>query len=75
MLCFVEMHTQKPWDGDYDGDMLYLKSVFTQEANLEADRLIKAKTNLLNAQGELSRKLTGIGKNCILGLYELTKEV
>lgn len=37
--------------GDFDGDMLYLKPVFSQEANIEAERLIWAKTNILNAKG------------------------
>ena len=61
--------------GDYDGDMLYMRAVFTKEANDEAEKLIWAKTNVLNAQGQLSRGLSKIGKECVLGLYELTKEV
>lgn len=61
--------------GDYDGDMLYMKSVFTQEANEEAERLIWAKTNMLKADGSVARGLEKISKECIIGLYELTKEV
>lgn len=60
---------------DYDGDMLYLKSVFSKEANAEAERLIWSKTNMLNARGELSRSITAIGKDCCVGLFELTKSV
>lgn len=54
--------------------MLYMRAVFTQEANAEAERLIWNKTNMLRADGSLSRGLSNIGKECILGLYELTKE-
>ena len=61
--------------GDYDGDMLYMRAVFTQEANQEAERLIWAKTNMLNAKGEPARGLSKIGKECVMGLYELTKSV
>jgi hypothetical protein len=60
--------------GDYDGDMLYMKSVFSKEANEEADRLIKAKSNILNASGKPSRGLGSIGKDCIMGIYEITKD-
>lgn len=61
--------------GDYDGDCLYMRGIFTQEANQEAEKLVWSKTNILNAKGELSRGLSKIGKDCIIGLYELTKEV
>lgn len=61
--------------GDYDGDMLYMRALFTQEANREANDLVWAKTNMLNAKGELSRGLSKIGKECVMGLYELTKEI
>ena len=57
------------------GDMLYMRALFTQEANQEAEKLVWAKTNMLNAKGELSRGLSKIGKECILGLFELSKEV
>lgn len=60
--------------GDYDGDMLYMKSVFSKEANEEADRLIKAKSNILTASGKPSRGLGSIGKDCIMGIYEITKD-
>lgn len=60
--------------GDYDGDMLYMRGLFTQEANNEAEQLVWAKTNMLNAKGELSRGLSKISKECVMGLYELTKD-
>ena len=55
--------------------MLYMRGVFTQEANAEAEKLIWAKTNMLNAKGEVSRGIAKIGKDCVLGLFELSKEV
>lgn len=61
--------------GDYDGDMLYMKPIFTKEANAEADRLIFAKSNFLIADGKLSRTLQNTGKEYVMGLFELTKEV
>lgn len=61
--------------GDYDGDMLYLKSVFTKEANDEAERLIFAKTNMINSTGGVSRGLAKIGKENVMGLYEMSKDV
>lgn len=60
--------------GDYDGDMLYMRSLFTQEANNEAEKLIYSKTNLFNAKGELSRGLSKIGKEAVIALYEFTKQ-
>lgn len=61
--------------GDYDGDMLYMRALFSQEANAEAEKLVWAKTNMLNASGKVSRALSEIGKENVMGLYELTKEV
>lgn len=54
--------------------MIYTKPIFSKEANDEAERLIFSKTNLLNASGEVSRGLTQIGKDCVLGIYELTRD-
>jgi len=61
-------------NGDYDGDMLYLKAVFSNEANKEAERLIFSKTNILGATGKPSRSLSGLGKEFPLGFYQLTKK-
>jgi DNA-directed RNA polymerase beta' subunit len=60
---------------DYDGDTVYMKAVFTKEANAEAEKLVWSKTNLLTASGAPARGLEKIGKECVMGLYELTKEV
>ena len=57
------------------GDMLYMRALFTQEANQEAEKLVWSKTNMLNAKGELSRGLSKIGKECVMGLFEISKEV
>jgi len=64
-----------PMGADYDGDMVYMRAVFSKEANDEADRLIWAKSNYFTPKGELSRGVAKIGKDAILGLFELTKEM
>ena len=64
----------KALDGDYDGDMLYMRGVFTKEANAEADKLIYAKSNLLGASGRPARGISLIGKEALVSLYELTKD-
>jgi len=64
----------KALGGDYDGDMLYMRGVFTKEANAEAEKLIYAKSNILTANGSTSRGISKIGKDAIMALYELTKE-
>lgn len=56
--------------GDYDGDTMSLRGLHTIEANQEADRLIRAKTNLLDQQGRNSRTL---GNEAIQALYTLTR--
>lgn len=45
-------------------------NVYTKEANIEADKLIHAKTNLLDQSGNNSRK---IGNEAILALSTLTR--
>lgn len=56
---------------DYDGDTVSLRAVFSVEANLEADKLIFDKKNLLNQSGTASRP---IGKDAKLALYSLTRD-
>jgi DNA-directed RNA polymerase beta' subunit len=62
-------------NGDYDGDMLYLKSLFSKEANEEADRLINSKTNFLGGSGQPMRSISGMSKEVVMALYRFTKEV
>lgn len=56
--------------GDYDGDTVSIRAVYTKEANLEAEKLIYSKKNLLNTSGEALRT---IGKEAVLAAYGLTK--
>ena len=57
-------------NGDYDGDQITLKSVFSQEANLEADRLMMNPTNFISINGSNIRttKIEGIQT-----LYTMTR--
>ena len=56
--------------GDYDGDQISIRGLFTQEANEEARRLMMDKSFILNIQGENMRVTTNEG---IQTLYMLTK--
>ena len=44
--------------GDYDGDQVTVKSVFSQEANEEAEKKMKAISNILSVNGNNVRKTT-----------------
>lgn len=58
--------------GDYDGDTVSLRAVFTQEANMEADRFIHSKANLLDQSGKNPREL---GNEGIQALFSLTRKI
>ena len=42
------------------GDMLYMRAVFSQEANAEAEKLVYSKSNILSANGDPARSLKEI---------------
>ena len=56
--------------GDYDGDQVTLKVVFSQEANLEAERILTSKTHIINIYGKNMRTTTN---EAVLTLYMMTK--
>jgi hypothetical protein len=56
--------------GDYDGDQVTAKGVFSQEANQEAKKIMMSKSHILNIYGQNMRKTTNEG---IQTLYMLTK--
>lgn len=56
--------------GDYDGDQVTLKGVYSQEANIEAEKILKSKSHILNIYGENMRKTSNEG---VQTLYHLTK--
>lgn len=60
----------KGLDGDYDGDQITVKGLFTQEANEEARRIMMSKSHILNASGNNMRTTE---KEGIQTLYMLTK--
>ena len=57
--------------GDYDGDTVSVRSVFSKEANEEAEILINSKVNILNQNGDLIRS---IGNEAIQCIYSLTRD-
>ena len=56
--------------GDFDGDQITSKMLFSKEANEEAERLMMNKTNLLTVDGGSIRS---IGNEGIQTLYTMTK--
>lgn len=56
--------------GDYDGDQVTIKGVFSQEANAEAEKILMSKSHILNIYGQNMRKTTNEG---IQTLYMMTK--
>jgi len=55
----------------FDGDTVSLRSVYTQEANLECEKLINSPKYLLNVTGGTTRVLRNEG---IQTLYTLTRD-
>ena len=55
----------------FDGDTISIRSVWSPEANDEAEKLILSKTNFLDVQGGLVRN---ISNEAYATLYALTKE-
>jgi hypothetical protein len=56
--------------GDYDGDQVTLKGVYSQEACAEAEKIMKSKSHILSIYGQNMRKTTNEG---VQTLYMLTK--
>ena len=52
-------------------DMISIRSLWTVEANKEANKLLNKKTNYLNYTGNSVRNL---GNESVQALYSLTKE-
>lgn len=58
-------------NADFDGDQVTIRGVFTQEANIEAEKLIYDKKNILSMTG---KSIRGITREGVAALYELTKD-
>lgn len=56
--------------GDYDGDVVTDKMVFSQEANQEANTLMMSPKNYVNIAGEFMRT---VGNETFLTFYNMTK--
>ena len=57
--------------GDFDGDQVTVRGLFTDEANAAAHRKIYSKSNLLGIDGSFVRKIIKEGIQCI---YSLTTD-
>lgn len=62
----------KALGGDYDGDQVSIKGVFTTEANVECDKLVRGKANILDIGANNVRKSTNEN---VQTLYTLTKKL
>lgn len=62
----------KSLGGDYDGDQVTVKGVYSSEANMECDRLVKGKANILDINASNVRKSTNEN---VQTLYTLTKRL
>lgn len=58
---------------DYDGDMIFIRGLYSIEANKEADELLSSAINVFGPNGNTIRGLSSDGKEPILGAYMLTK--
>ena len=47
--------------GDFDGDMLTIRGIYSQEANLEAAKMIRSPRNILNVAGKNIRTISAEG--------------
>jgi len=56
---------------DFDGDQMSLVGMFTQEANAEAEKIMKSKMSLVTADGRPSRN---VSNEAVLSLYMMTKD-
>lgn len=57
--------------GDYDGDTISEKTVFTQEANEEARDIMNSKTHFISINGDLVRK---IANEAYLTFFSMTRD-
>ena len=60
----------KQFGGDYDGDQMSIKGIFSQEANAECDKIVRSKANILDINASNVRKSEN---EAIQTLYTLTK--
>ena len=60
----------KQLGGDYDGDQMSIKGIFSQEANAECDKIVRSKANILDINASNVRKSEN---EAIQTLYTLTK--
>ena len=59
-------------NGDYDGDQVTIKILYTQEANRELDHTMKRKSSFLNVSGSSAMRM--IGNEAVQTFYVMTKD-
>ena len=68
-MCSTLIRKNKKYR-DYDGDQVTCKGVFSQQANLEAEKIMKSKVNVIGIAGQGIRTTTN---ETIQTLYSMTK--
>ena len=58
-------------EADYDGDVLSLRGIWSDEANAECEKLMNEKMTALNITGNNSK---AVAKEVFNSLYEMTKD-
>ena len=62
-------------DGDFDGDQVTAKGIFSQEANEEAERIMKQKSNLITIDGGIIRSIGNEGMQTLFTMTRFKKAV
>ena len=62
-------------DGDFDGDQVTAKGIFSQEANEEAERIMKKKSNLITIDGGIIRSIGNEGMQTLFTMTRFKKAV
>lgn len=60
----------KALGADFDGDTVSVRGIFSKEANIEAEEIIKSVKYILDQEGKCIRE---VGNECIQSIYSLTK--
>lgn len=70
--CILNNATVDAMGGDYDGDTVSIRGVFTEESNQELEKFIKSKAFYIDLGGNNKK---GSHHQCIDAIYSLTKVI
>ena len=70
-VCMVNTGYCPAMGADFDGDMMFISGLYTEESNIEAYNLRRNKQMLLDPKGANSRTIAGEG---LAALYAITRD-